>query len=237
VEIPPPPCIKLPQVPPIPKVNIFGIAELQAFVDNTNGLANECSMTINLMGQLSPFLASVTCLLRMMAIIAKIIDVLKVVTDPLSLPEKMKDLLEAVAKAAGCFGIVLGPLSIIQTIKQILQLIINLLSCLIREIKSLLEVKVGLNFEAAEGNPALLAALECAQNNADVSMEHLMASMEPLQPLLDMISLLADIAQLPIELPDMSKITITAGVDPTQALQPLQDVVDTLQAVIDSLPV
>jgi hypothetical protein len=97
-----------------------------------------------------------------------------------------------------------------------------------------LKFQATLDLSGAADNDALRGILDCAKKNADTTMDNVKKSVEPLEPIFQMISILADIAGQPIELPDMS--AISAGVDASATLQPLMDTITGLEAIVESIP-
>jgi hypothetical protein len=71
------PCAKLPKIPKIPSIDILGMAELKGMLDFSLGTPRDCTLAINLMVQLAPLLASMTCLLRILAVIKALEDTAK----------------------------------------------------------------------------------------------------------------------------------------------------------------
>jgi hypothetical protein len=125
-------------------------------------------------------------------------------------------------------------LDILAMIKAILLLILSFLRCLVQQIQSVLKFQATLDLSGAADNDALRGILDCAKKNADTTMDNVKKSVEPLEPIFQMISILADIAGQPIELPDMS--AISAGVDASATLQPLMDTITGLEAIVESIP-
>jgi hypothetical protein len=121
-------------------------------------------------------------------------------------------------------------------LKAILLLILSFLKCLVSQIQSVLKFQATLDLSGAGDNDALKAVLQCAQDNAATAMDTIQQSVQPLEPIFQMISIIADIAGHPIalEVPDMSKIT--AGVDASQAVQPLMDMITGLESVVEAIP-
>lgn len=192
------PCPKLPKIPSIPSIKLVGGAELRGFLDFSQGMGTDCTLTFSLLLQLSPLLASMACLLH-------ILGAIKAAAGLAEVPPKVGDFLAALEKLAECF-VMLTPPGIALTIKGILELIINFLSCLVSNLDSLLKIQLGIDVDAAAGNPVLQAQLECARNNAETAMGHLTASLSPLEPLVGMVSVVCGIAQLPIQLPDLTSL-------------------------------
>ena len=50
---------------------------LKAFTDISKGIPTDCSMVFNLMVQLAPMLASIECLVRVLKLLAPLIEVIK----------------------------------------------------------------------------------------------------------------------------------------------------------------
>ena len=94
---------------------------------------------------------------------------------------------------------------------------------------------MGLDLTAAGGNSVLLNSLNCAKSNADKSMNGLMDTMEGVQPLMDILTLLAGIGGLSLKLPSLSDIA--GEEDPLQAIEKLKTTLEELSQIADSLPV
>jgi hypothetical protein len=208
--------------------------ELKAFRDFTQGLPTDCTMTFNLLLQIQPLLASMACLLKILNVIGKLKEFFDAVPSPTEMASKAVGVVTAITD----LGVCLPPgifLSLFLTIKEILQIIINFLLCLISQLESILKFQAGIDFGAAEGNPTLTATLQCAQENAQRSAEHLAASIGPIQPLLDMVSMIAGIVGLSITLPPLSA-TFQPGADMAEGVTKLKESVEMLKQVVDSIP-
>lgn len=228
------PCPKLPKIQ-IPSLTLLGGAELKGLVDLSLGPATDCRLTFSLLLQLMPLVASMACLLKLLNFVGKMQDFLNAATDPPfnKLPEAAKGVLEVVAELQPCIPIFV-PGQLVIMLKGILSLIVNVLSCFINQLESLLKFEASIDLNAADGNPALTFALECARGNAKTSKDNLMASLQMLQPLLTMIPMLASMAKQSVTLPDFASISATA--DASDAVAPLKEAIDSLKATIDKLP-
>jgi len=153
-----------------------------------------------------------------------------------SLPDlsKVGDVVKAIDEMAECF-IMLTPLGIGKLIAAVLRIIIAYLNCFISAFMSIYTFQIGLDLTAAQGNPVLLNALNCAQQNAQKSMDTLNSTMEGVQPLMDLLSLLGSIGGLQLKLPSISDLT--GQEDPLQAIEQLKGVLEELEQIADSLPV
>jgi hypothetical protein len=221
------PCVKLPKIPQIPSINILGMVELKGLLDFSQGAPRDCTLAINLMLQLAPLLASMSCLLKMLAVIQAME---KFVKNPLT---ETTEILDKIGKLAECFG-VLNPLNIAITVKGILELIITFVSCFLEQLDSLITFQASIDLNAAAGNPVLHASLECAKDNAQTSLDNLMLSLGAIQPLLDMTTSVAGIIGLDLKLPALSAISMQQ--DQTQVITTLKQATATMREAINALP-
>lgn len=228
------PCVKLRTLPKIPAIKLMGGAELRGFADFSMGPQTDCKLTFNLLLQLSPLLASMACLLKILNVITKLKDFAEAAKDPLKLPGAAPNLINAIADLSGCIP-PLAPIQFALMIKGILSLVISSISCFLSQLESIVTFQASIDLKSAEGNPTLKATLLCAQDNAKISMDNLMMSLQPLQPILDMVTMVVGIVGLPgLDLPNLS--SISAGTDQTQTISSLREAVDSLKAAIDKVP-
>ncbi len=229
------PCPELPKIPEIPNISLIGGAELSSFLDFSQGSPTDCKLTFNLLIQLSPLLASMACLLKVLNVIGKLKDFVTAVPDPVEIGKSAPELLKAIDKLSGCIPLPgLALLQLIIMIKGILQLIINFFSCFIKQLESIVNFQANIDLRIAEGNPVLLASLSCAKKNGETQMDNLMLSLNPVQPLLDLVDMLAGIAGQSISLPKISDISVEK--DKSATITKLNDSINSLKKVIDSLP-
>jgi hypothetical protein len=230
------PCVELPKVS-IPNLTLLGGAELNGFLDFSQGAPTDCKLTFNLMLQLAPLLASMACLLKVLDVIGKLKNFVEAVPslNPIEIGKAVPELVTAINKLSGCIpGFPQFQIDIVFMIKGMLSLIINFLNCFISQLESIIKFQVSIDLTAAEGNPVLLDTLLCAQSNAKTSMDNLMLSLQPVQPLLSVVTTVASIAQLPISLPKLSDIS--ANQDQAQTITTLKQSIASIKQVIDGLP-
>jgi hypothetical protein len=224
------PCVSFPKPLKFSVPLPFGGA-LSAITNIADGPPTDCALVHSLMLQLAPMLAGMTCILRILAVIKAMEDF---VSSPLN-PDNAKKLLDKIAVMTECLGM-LDPCNIILMIESILQMIIAYLSCLIEAFESILNFQIGIDLNAAEGNPVLLTTLQCAQDNAQTAMDSLNDSMQGIMPLMQLVNMLLDIAgQSPIEMPAMKTPTpaeIAGGADP---MGPVKGVRDALLTAYNTL--
>jgi hypothetical protein len=221
----PQPCSVIPKIPPITIPTPFGV-DIKSMVDPSKGPPSDCAIVHSLMLQLSPMLAGFSCILKMLNVMASLEKFAK---SPLT---EAGDLIGALGKASSCLGLV-NPAPWIGMIKAILQMILAYIGCLIQGIESIEHFKAGVDLNAEGGTPLLLNTLSCAGGNGDTSLAALMSSMEPIQPLLQMIDLIGEVIGLPLGLPSLNISASSGGSDP---IQPIIDFHDKLQEVVDALP-
>ena len=205
----------------------FGGA-LQPILDMSKGMPKDCTLVQSLILQITPMLAGMECMLRVL----NVIMALKATAE--SAFTKTGDLLAAIGELAECF-IMLTPAGIAPLIAAVLRIVIHFLECFIDAFMSLYTFQVGIDLSSATGNPVLLNSLKCAQDNASKSMDALMSSMEGVQPLLDIVQLLGGIAGLQLTMPSLSDIA--GQEDPLQAIESLKNTLEELAQIADSLPV
>lgn len=228
-------CIKI-EPPKIPSISLLGGAEIMGMVDFSLGTPTDCKLVFSLLLQLSPLLASMACLLKILNVIGKLEGFVGEVAPPTpKLPGALKELLDAITDLKGCIPIFV-PVQMVLMLKGMLQLVISFLFCFIDQLESIVTFQVNLevNLEGAKGNPVLLDSLICARNNAQASMETLVLSLSPIQPILMAVTAVASIADQPITLPDLS--TISSSQDPTQTVTSIRQAIASMQQTIDALP-
>jgi len=227
------PCPEFPPVSADLKVTLpFG--ELKAFRDFSLSLPTDCNLSFNLLLQIQPLLASMACLLKILNVIASLKEFLEAFPNIPQVAVKAGD----VVKAIGDLGTCLPPglfVSLALTIKGILQIILAFLGCLISQLESIVNFQASLDFKSAAGNPTLTATLTCAKEGAQLTADHLMASLGPIEPLMQMVGMISQIVGLNITLPSTSTI-FAPGADMAEGIGKLRDTVTQMQQVIDAIP-
>lgn len=228
------PCVEVKKPEPLTVSLPFG-GELRSMIDISQGPPSDCALAHSLMLQLTPMLAGFACVLKVLGVIGALKDF---VSNPLNATNAGK-VLDSIENMSDCLDIVLKPpCPIVVMVRDILKLILAYINCMIEAVESLLNFQVGLDLNAANGNPVLLDTLVCAQNNAQASIDTLNQGMQGIQPLIELMNIcLGVVGQDPIELPDLSAATpsaadLLAGADP---LAPVKSVRDALQTALDVL--
>ena len=204
--------------------------ELQAMADFSQGPPTNCALLTNLIVQLMPTLAGLTCIFKILAVIAALERFIK---GPLN-PANAAGVLGAIGDMSECLSIVLPGIGLYTFIKDMLLLIIEYLKCFLDAIKSILNFQVGIDLSIAQGNPDLLQSLQCASGNADAAMAQLMQAIGPIGPLFNMIQPIIGLAQLPIQLPSLSAITGASNV--VEAVNQMDAMLTEMQQIVAAIP-
>jgi hypothetical protein len=216
-------------------------ASLTAVADLSKGIPTDCSLAVNLLLQLGPFLASIECLLKVLALLKPLIDVVKglqSLPDPSKVMQAVPDFLDAAVKLMPCFEQLLPSLNVFNFVRDLLLMIIKIINCMVGSLQTILGIMQGieLRLEAANasGNTALAAVLECARENAAVQAQHAQSSLGPVQDLMPLIMTFLELAGIKFELPALGSPDDSAALAKT--IQQLKDTTTTLQSAIESLP-
>lgn len=209
-------------------------SKLQGIADATKGVPDDCSVMFNLLLQLGPILANLHCVVMILQVLEK----LKAVAEGLPRLDfaAVPDLLKALEELAPCF-LVPTPGAMIPFVKDVLTLIAKVLKCMVGQLKSVMSIMGGLSLQidAAQGNPALLQSLQCAQENAQQSAAYAMSGLEPIMALLGMMEPFLGIAGVDaITIPAMAPAEDLEAMETT--VDTLEEVVALLEQIVDSLP-
>jgi hypothetical protein len=233
-----PVCIPLPKVGSS-KVTLPTGQFIQGMADFTKGFPTDCSMQFNLILQLAPLMGSMECLLRVLKFIGAVVGVLKNISSPPDLLSAVPKIINAADDVLKCVEIA-TPIPICTFLKDLLTLISTMLLCVSKELGSVLRILSDLSIQIsaaeASGNSDLLAALNCAQQNAATSADATMQSIQPVMVLLTLAGTFLELAGQSIN------VTIPSAVSSSdlQAMEMLVDDLGTVATVIkevaDALP-
>ncbi|MEA2573298.1 MAG: hypothetical protein QOH93_596 [Chloroflexia bacterium] len=233
-ELPPCNIIQLPQPSPL-SITLPTGGSLKAITDMSKGIPNDCSMTFNLLLQIAPLLASMECLLKILKLLKPLIDVVNGL--PVPSPKVISDFAKAAVDLAPCL-LIPTPLSLIPFVRDILCLILQMLRCLIGQLKTVIGVMGGLalqlNLAQEASNDELVDAIKCAQDNASISAATLGKSLQPITSILEMLAPVMGIAGVPtIQIPAIGSQTDLQSLQ--QTVQTLETLVITIQQIVDAL--
>jgi len=222
-----PPCseVALPFPKPL-KVTLPTGSSMNAFVDMSKGIPNDCSMNFNLMVQMAPLLAAMECPLKMLKLLKPLVDIIQgLPTPPVG---AMTEFANAAVDLAPCFTVFA---SIPMFVKDLLCLVRSVLNCLLGQIRTVRDLLAGLQLRIgeAEGNPDLLATLKCAQDNANASMQSLTQSIDPIAGLLELVGMVAQLGGQSLNL------SLSAPSAPPEDLAAIDALIDVLQTAVDAI--
>lgn len=231
-------CIPMPKPGKVSITLPFGGATIQAFSDISKGIPDDCSLSFSLALQLGPILANMKCLIEALRVVEPMVTLLTALgkADLPAIAQALPKFLEAVPALVDCIAkfFVGVPLFL----RDLLALLAKLLRCIVASLRSALNVMSGLQLQIgaaqAEGNTALLAALECAQNQAQASTEYAMAAIDPVLVLLSLAEPLFGLAGVdPIKTPQLASDGTLEGLQ--SLIEVLDTLAKTLQTVAESL--
>ena len=212
--------------------------KIQAITDASKAIPNDCSLVASLMLQISPFLASIDCLLKILGIIApliKVVEGLKSLPDASKVIDAIPEFVKAAEKLACCL-VVVTPLGPLLFLRDLLNLLLKALNCIISQLKSIIRIMNGLTLQIsvakANGNKSSLKILECAQENAAISAQHMANSIEVVSTILELAGSLMGLAGLePIPIPKLGRQTDIKSLQKT--LETLEKARGLIQAALD----
>lgn len=230
----------------LPPVGSAGVqlptgANIKGIADVTKGIPDDCSLTFSLMAQLPPLLANLDCIVKILGIIEPLISIVKGLgppPDPIKLGEAIPKFLEAAEKLLPCVGLAIPGVPWAYFIRDIICLLIKILTCIVQQLESIAALMGGIALELTSaqqaGNAELMASLQCAQENANQSAQHAMASVEPVIVILSLIEPFLGLAQIdPIEIPTFGSPEDAESM--MESIDQLKAFVDTLTLVADGL--
>lgn len=223
--------------PVLPKITLPTGGSIKGIADLTKGIPSDCSLNFSLAMQLAPIMASIECLVKVLALMKPLIEVVKAIPQPWKLPPLIKDFVDAAAGLKDCL-LVPTPLVMIPFVRDILLLILAMLRCVIQQLRSALALLSGLELKIAtarsNGNSDLLSSLECARENGKTAMSSAVMGLEPIGILLELAEPFMGIAGVdPIKLPAAGDVEDLVAVE--QTLTDLQSVIETIESVVQKL--
>lgn len=221
--------IALPLPKPLKVELPFG-GSINALVDTSKGIPNDCSMNFNLMLQVAPLLAALDCPMKMLKLLKPLIDIVKAVPsmDVPTILKAMPEFVDAAAGLAPCFAALA---KVPAMVMDLLRLVRSVLNCLLGQLETLRNLMNGLalRFGEAEGNPDLLATLRCSQKNAVTQAQALTSSIDPIAGVLALVSTIAEVAGMKLDI----KLE-TAGAPP-ETTEELDGLIAVLRTAVDAI--
>jgi hypothetical protein len=215
--------------------------------DITKGIPTDCGMNFNLALQMAPIMASMECLLKVLAFLGVVVELVVKIADPKVLPPaKLIALVDALPKLAEKGGelmpcinmVILPPLNVVPFIKSLLLMIARMLRCTAQALRSAIEIMDGIGLDLLtaqeDGNDALAQQLECAKENAQLAMDGTMVSLEPVMILIDIAKPFLELAGVPLEVPQIASDGTLDGMK--TALEGIETFAQTLEDIASALP-
>jgi hypothetical protein len=222
-----PPCSKVALPFPKPlKITLPSGGSMNALVDMSKGIPNDCSMNFNLMLQMAPLLAAMECPMRVLKLIKPLIEIIKSLPAPS--PKLITDFADAAAEVLPCVATIAA---IPAFVKDLLCLVRSVLSCLLGQLRTVRDLTSGISLRMAEaeGNPDLLATLQCAQDNAAASMQSLTQAIDPIAGVLALVGTVASVGGQSLD------ISLTPPAGPPEDLAAFDAIIDSLQTALDAI--
>lgn len=229
-------CVPMPKVT-APSITLPTGATLKGVVDLTKSIPGDCSLSFSLMLQLPPLLANLDCLIKILALLKPMTDVVKGFPKMPS-AELVDEVATATENALPCLNLAQPGLPWKNLIRDILCLIIKIMSCLIQQLKAIVSTmrKLDLAITAAqdEPNPGSLARLQCDRDNKSTEIANSMSAIEPITLLLGLVEPFLGLAGVnPIEIPTFGSPKDVEEAE--QEIEKMKSFVDGLQLVADGL--
>lgn len=171
--------------------------------------------------------------LNVIKAIKKAIDA---VPDLLTDPTKLVQAIVELAKAFGALIALFPQVSVPILVKDILVVVSFALRAIAEELESFVAAEQAIADAAtlaqSTGLDALVAEVSCAQDNFEIEMANLNASLGPLAQLLDIINTLLGLAGL-----EAIALDLTSSASPTEAIAAMLAIADAIDIATSAIPV
>ena len=192
------PCPEIPWLDELSKLPNFTLPmglDLKGMANLAVAAPTNCAVSFNLLAQITPFLANLKCVVEILGIVVALKDF---ATNPLS---NGPGLIEAIKKAEDCLmPIMLPHICVAVSVYGALGLVKNCIDCFIELLDSLINFRLKIDLESAEGNPVLEASIECAQKHYEASRNSVKASFESVKVVLEIVGKFKESEIIPIPL-------------------------------------
>lgn len=232
-------CIPMPK-PGKAKITLpFGGATIEAFNDITKGIPDDCSLNFSLMLQVAPLLANMKCFIEALKVVEPLVTLITALgkADLPAIAQALPKFIDAVPPLVDCIAKFF--IGVPLFLRDLLLMLAKLLGCVVQTLKSVLAVMSGLQLQIAsaraDNNTALLAALECAQEQAQASAQHALTAVDPLLVILSLAEPLFGLAGVsPIQTPQLASDGSIEGLQ--SVVQVLDTLAQTLRTVAEAIP-
>jgi hypothetical protein len=227
--------LKLPEPEKLKLCLPFG-GQMQAIVDVTKAIPDDCSLTFSLLLQLPPLMASLGCFIKLLGLVKPLIEIVKGIPDPIAVVKAVPDFLKAAEEVVACIAQV--AIGVPMFVRDMLLLIAKLLKCVSQQLLSIAELMGGLAISikaaSAANNKELLAQLECAQGNAKAQADAAMGSMDMIAAVLAIAEPLLALAGVSLSIPPLGKAEDAEGL--RTAANTMLSIATSLEQIAKSLP-
>lgn len=212
---------------------------MKAMVDATKAIPDDCTLSFSLLLQLAPLMASIECLIKVLKLIQPLIDVVSALPklDVMKLAKAVPAFLEAAKDVMPC--VLQVQIGVPMFVRDLLMLIAKLLRCIGEQLKSIANLMGGiaLSVKTAQmnGNTELLAQLQCAQENAALSADAAMSSIDAIATILSIAQPFLGLAGVdPIVIPTPGSAADAAALETTATT--LLEISQTMITIAEALP-
>lgn len=201
-------CIPARPIAPL-QVTIPGIGVLQSIKNTVDGVPTPSSLAMSMLGQVSPALAPLMGILRLVDVVVQLEQALKDVTNPIALAGD----LEKLATNIGLLGDFIPGIAYAKTVRDLLDMISALLSGIASKITRWVSESQAISAALASAqilnDPDLANSANCAITRLAEAQGSAQVSLQEIGQILKVVKLIADIisAVVPISVPGISDIT------------------------------
>jgi hypothetical protein len=210
-----------------------------------------CDVAAKLLLALQPSLEALgipLCALGCLAQVLKVVMDLKDVMQSLPVPDVVKLLKDIAMVPVKCkclldlFIPALGLCKFILPVLDVLRILSVLLGCILSLVTHLLSLSLQVSIKLSDSNPSVQEVGKCLDNYRVSLMDHLLDKLGSVQNIFDLLGAILEIVSAFPGMPDLSGVigdfsnlhaTLSApDMDPGHMLKPIQDVKDTIDAVV-----
>ncbi|TMQ08635.1 MAG: hypothetical protein E6J90_39965 [Deltaproteobacteria bacterium] len=229
-------CVELTVQPQSLSVTFPGGASIDAELPDV-GVPDPMELSKQLLAQANAALAPLGPVFNLIDVALALFNAVKAIPDAISHldPSKITDALPDLANKAARIAAIVPQLSVPLMILGLIDALLAFLGGLSGQLRAIIDQQVRIqkaeNRAAELGNAQLQAVADCSKHQVSSQLESLAESVAPVNRLIALINVFAQLAGLG-PLPDLSSL----GTDAAAALRALDDTVNALQEIRAALP-
>ena len=229
-------CVELTVQPQSLSVTFPGGASIDAELPDV-GVPDPMELSKQLLAQANAALAPLGPVFNLIDVALALFNAVKAIPDAISHldPSKITDALPDLANKAARIAAIVPQLSVPLMILGLIDALLAFLGGLSGQLRAIIDQQVRIqkaeNRAAELGNAQLQAIADCSKHQVSSQLESLAESVAPVNRLIALINVFAQLAGLG-PLPDLSSL----GTDAAAALRALDDTVNALQEIRAALP-